>query len=42
MLFANLMFENVSTTQLRFLVSGSEYSDGPAYVSFVHELEAPK
>jgi hypothetical protein len=42
MLFANLMFPKVSTTQLRFLLSGSEYSEGPAYVSLVQEVDAPK
>ena len=29
MLFANLMFGNVSAIHMSFLVSGSEASDGP-------------
>ena len=41
MLFENLMFENVSATQSSFLISGSEASHGPAYVSLVHECDAP-
>jgi len=42
MLFANLMFGNVSTTQRSFLISGSEYSAGPEYVSLVQLDDAPK
>ena len=42
MLFANLMFGNVSTTHFSFLISGSEYSPGPAYTSLVQLVDAPK
>ena len=38
----NLMFGNVSTTHRSLRVSGSEYSNGPAKVSLVDEVEAPK
>ncbi len=41
MLFENLMFLNVSATQSSFLISGSDASDGPVYVSPVHENDAP-
>jgi hypothetical protein len=42
MLFANLMFWKVSTIHCSFLISGSETSDGPAYVSLVQLEEAPE
>ena len=35
------MFLNVSATQSSFLISGSDASPGPAYVSLVHEYDAP-
>src|SRR5918994_1115887 len=41
MLLENLMFLNVSAIQSSFWISGSEASDGPAYVSLVHECDAP-
>src|ERR1044072_6449030 len=42
MLFMNLMFGNVSTTHFSLRVSGSEYSDGHAYVSLAQLVDAPK
>src|SRR5215218_5996881 len=41
MLFENLMFVNVSAIHSSFLISGSDASCGPAYVSLVQDLEAP-
>ena len=42
MLLANLMSGNVSATHCSFLISGSEASDGPEYVSLVQLVDAPK
>ena len=42
MLFENLMFGNVSATHFSLRVSGSQYSPGPAYVSLVQSVDAPK
>src|SRR3954471_2294278 len=41
MLFENLMFLNVSAIQSSFRISGSDASNGPAYVSVVHDVDAP-
>ena len=41
MLFENLMFLNVSAIQSSFLISGSDASPGPAYVSPVQVCDAP-
>ena len=35
------MFLNVSAIQSSFWISGSDASPGPAYVSLVHEYDAP-
>ena len=35
------MFLNVSAIQSSFWISGSDASDGPAYTSLVHEVDAP-
>jgi hypothetical protein len=42
MLIANLIFGNVSATQRSFLISASEFSNGPAYVSLLQDVLAPE
>jgi hypothetical protein len=41
MLIANLILGNVSAIHISFLISGSDASCGPAYVSIVQSVEAP-